>query len=123
MKIPRPRSELSVMRTFIRCSHMCHAVTNQDVRKISVTLDVSSWLYHTPERPTSRTMVRPMPRPGSSLDKSDGQVARVSSNLLLQSDQLVYIPLRPHESSVEELCFRTGKPDSKIARQFLWKIT
>ena len=56
-----------------------------------------------------------------SLDKTDGQVSRISGHFLFQGDQLIHIPLCPHKPSIEESRLRTGKPNTKVARQFLWK--
>ena len=57
-----------------------------------------------------------------SFDERNSQISRISSHLLLQGNQLIHIPLRPHEPPVEELRLGAGKPNAKVAWQFLWKI-
>jgi hypothetical protein len=39
------------------------------------------------------------------------------SDLFSSRDQLVYIPVRPHELSLEKLSFGARKPDLEMARQ------
>ena len=73
--------------------------------------------------PTSSHPRTPWNHPlASSLDKTDGQVSRIGGHFLFQRDQLIHVPLRPHKSSIKELCLWDSKPNTAVARQFLWKI-
>lgn len=60
--------------------------------------------------------------PTSSFDESDSQITRIGGHFFFQRDQLIHVPLRPHKSSIKELCLWASKPNTEVARQFLWKI-
>jgi len=47
-----------------------------------------------------------------------GQQQRVGRNALLQGQELIHIPLRPHEFAGKKLRLVAGEPDGKVGGKF-----